>query len=431
MFGLGNMITVGYDLSNEYAQISYLENGKEPAKTVSLVKGTEEYNIPLCLFKRKEVNQWFVGKEAINYSTVEEGDMVDGLWERAVRREIVKVGDEEFDSLALLSLFIKRSMVLLYSEVKKELVSGIMFTVPSLTKESLAVLEEVVSSIDFKNAVISLQSREESIYYYVCHQPTDLWNHDVMVYDCFDNNLLSFHFRVNVMTKPKVAFVERKVYPFDYSNSDDKDEAFLEIVKETTTSKIVSLVYLLGAGFDGDWTRNSTKEVCRNRRAFKGNNLYSRGAAYAMYEKLSSSLDSRKMIFLGEDKLRANVGMEVMRAGEEAYLALLDGGENWFDSHKEVDIILDEGNSFVIKITPLDGRNIKYVEVILDGLAEHENKAVRIRLEVMMESEDRLRVNATDMGFGEFTKASNQLFTKEILLGVGTSSSEIVAKAKN
>lgn len=417
MFGLGNMVTVGYDLSNEYAQISYLENGKEPGKTVSLAQGTEEYNIPLCLFKRKEVNQWFVGKEAINYSSVEEGDMVDGLWERALSREPVKVGDEEFDPLSLLSLFIKRSMVLLYNEVKKESIAGIMFTLPSLSKDILEVLEAVMASIDFKNASISFQSREESIYYYVCHQPTELWTNDVMVYDYNKNNMLSFHFKVNKMTKPKVAFVERESFSFEYLNDEAKDEAFLEIVNSTIAGKIVSLAYLLGEGFDGDWTKNSIKEVCRNRRAFKGNNLYSRGAAYAMYEKLSSSLESRKMIYLGEDKLRANIGMDVMRAGKEAYLALLDGGENWFDSHKEVDIILDKGNSFVIKITPLDGRNIRYVEVILDGLADHEDKAVRIRLEIMMESEDMLRINATDMGFGEFNPASNQLFTKEISLG--------------
>lgn len=418
MFGLGDAVVVGYDISNEYAQISYLENGKEPGKTISLVPGTEQYNIPLCLFKRKEVNQWFVGKEAVNFNTMEEGDMVWNLWELALNGELVQVGDEEFNPISLLALYIKRSLVLLNAEVKKESIKGMMFTVPVLTKRSLEVLEAVTASIDWKNVEISFQGREESIYYYVAHQPTELWNNDVMVYDYNGIEMNCFHFHVNKMTKPRVAFVDRKDINIGKLTDEELDDRFLNLVSETMDGCIVSLVYLLGDGFNGEWLKNSIKEVCRNRRAFKGNNLYSRGAAYAMYEKLSSRLETRSMIFLGQDKLRANVGMDVYRKGEESYLALLDGGENWFDSKKVVDIILDEGNSFVIKITPLDGRNVRFVEIVLDGLAEHEPKAVRIRLEVMMESEDILRVNAEDMGFGDFNPASERLFTKQISLGL-------------
>ena len=79
-----------------------------------------------------------------------------------------------------------------------------------------------------------------------------------------------------------------------------------------------------------------------------------------------------------------------------------------------VDVILDRGNSFVLTITPLDGRNVRNVEIILDGLQEHEPKAIRIRLELVMESETELRVNVTDLGFGDFLKTTNQLFTQKI-----------------
>ena len=158
----------------------------------------------------------------------------------------------------------------------------------------------------------------------------------------------------------------------------------------------------------------SIGELCRGRRAFKGNNLYSRGAVYACREKLGLCGKNAKIIFLGKDKLIANVGMEVKCGDEFKYLALLDGGENWFDSKTTVDVILDRGNSFVLTITPLDGRNVRNVEIILDGLQEHEPKAIRIRLELVMESETELRVNVTDLGFGDFLKSTNQLFTQKI-----------------
>lgn len=416
MFGINGSVVVGYDLSNEYAQISYTENGAEPGKTVSLVPGEEQYNIPVCLFKRSEVNQWFVGKEAVNYSEVEDGEMVWNLWERALIGEPVSVVEEEFDPLALLALYIRRSLVLLTDEVKRDKIKGIMFTVPNLTKRALEVLEVVTGTLDFKGATIAFQGREESIYYYVAHQPEELWKQDVAVYDYNERGMSSFIFHRNKMTKPMVAIVDKKEYDIT-SYGDNIDEGFLEIVKESLGGKLVSCAYLLGTGFEGDWCKDSLRELCRNRRAFKGNNLYSRGACYAMLDLLTIKLEDRSMIFLGQGKLRANVGMNVRRGHEDSYLALLDGGENWFDSRKTVDFILGEGNTFTIIITPLDGKNIRNVDVVLDGLGEHEPQTVRISLEILMESEDTIRINATDMGFGEFRMATHQLFTQKISLG--------------
>ncbi len=136
-----------------------------------------------------------------------------------------------------------------------------------------------------------------------------------------------------------------------------------------------------------------------------------------MQDKLaSSSGENKKIVFLGNDKLKANIGMDVIRGKEKSYYALLDGGENWFDSRKRVEVILDEGNTFTITITPLDGRGVRHIEIVLDGLKDHEPKSVRLRIEAIMESEDMLRLNVTDLGFGEFYPASDQLFTRTISL---------------
>ena len=88
MFGLGERIVIGYDISTEYAQISYMGMSDNMPSTVTLTEGREDYNIPACLFKRGEVNQWFYGREALNYSSVEEGHMVDKLEYFKNRRDI-------------------------------------------------------------------------------------------------------------------------------------------------------------------------------------------------------------------------------------------------------------------------------------------------------------------------------------------------------
>lgn len=413
MFGLGEAVVIGYDLSNEYAQISYMSKSDDMARTLSLTRDSEDYNIPACLFKRGEVNQWFVGREAINYSSMDEGEMVYSLWERALIGDNVSVGGEDFDPIALLALFVRRTLALLYSEVNRDSIKGIMFTVPSLTTRSIEVLEAVSLNLGLSDVKCAYQGREESIYYYCINQPVELWQRDVLVYEYDKGPMNAYHFHVNTNTRPNVALTTLKTYVPEEMGS-NQDNAFLAIIKDSIGSSIVSSSYLLGDGFDGDWMKDSIGELCRGRRAFKGNNLYSRGAVYACREKVGLCGKNAKIIFLGKDKLIANVGMEVQSGDGVKYLALLDGGENWFDSKTTVDVILDKGNSFVLTITPLDGRNVRNVEIILDGLQEHEPKALRIRLELVMESETELRVNVTDLGFGDFLKATNQLFTQKI-----------------
>ncbi len=414
MFGIGNSVVVGYDISTKYAQISYMAKGDDMPKTISAKDGVEQFNIPVCLFKRLEVNQWFYGEDAISYSEMEEGQLVDNLWERALVGEKVVVVEEEFDPVALLLLYIKRSLTLILRDVKKDDIAGIMFTVPKLTKRAIEVLEQVVGMMNLGDTKIGFQGREESIYYYIVNQPEELRKYGVMVYDYSEEYMMSLYYHENRNTSPTVAFVDELEHPQLSLGMEEQDGRFLEIVETTIGEKLISCAYLIGDGFGGDWCNESLKELCRNRRAFRGNNLYSRGACYAMRSRLEKNGSSQSRVFLGKDKLKANVGMDIRRGRDESYLALLNGGENWFDSKVSYEMILDKGNSFTLSIMPLDGREVRNVEIVLEGLEEREAMATRIKLEAIMESENMLRVNVTDLGFGEIYPATYQLFTKEI-----------------
>ncbi len=412
MFGFLERFVVGYDLSTEYAQISYMQMQDNMPVTVTLTDGKEDFCVPTCLFKRKEVNQWFYGREAQNYSIAEEGTMIDNLWEHALVGDKLRIEDDEFDHVALLTLFVKRSLALLRN-VPKDKISGIMFSVPDLTKRSIEVLETVCSMLGLNGAGTFFEGRDESVFYYVIHQQKELWKQDVLVYDFSGRNLRGYRFSVNRNSKPQVSVVDERIHSV-IRDDINKDGEFLEIINEDTQNGVVSGAFLIGSGFEEDWCHDSLKELCRGRRVFRGNNLYSKGACYAAREKLVDSDMNQSLIFLGKDKLRANIGMKVMKAGSESYFAILDGGESWYDAKKEFDIIIDKGNSFEIIVTPLDAKNVREIEIVLDGLTQRETKTTRLHMKVFMESENVLRVCATDMGFGEFFPTTYQLFTKQI-----------------
>ena len=58
-------IVIGYDLGEQFAQISNCYMDKQIPETYSVSTVDEHYNIPLCLCKRRDVNQWFFGWVAV------------------------------------------------------------------------------------------------------------------------------------------------------------------------------------------------------------------------------------------------------------------------------------------------------------------------------------------------------------------------------
>ena len=72
------------------------------------------------------------------------------------------VGESEYDPIALLTLFIKRSLSLLSMELKLDMVEAIMFTTKSLDHRMVQVLNAVTNALELKTSNIFYQSHEES-----------------------------------------------------------------------------------------------------------------------------------------------------------------------------------------------------------------------------------------------------------------------------
>ncbi len=413
----GDKMIIGYDLSYRYAQISYCRTGADTPQTYAPADKTKQFNIPLCLFKRNGLNQWFLGREALAAKEQEEGHFLDNLFVQALQQEEVEIGEETFEAVALLALFIKRSLYLPGKDCRLEKVAGIMFTIPVLTEKTVELMQQLIVLLNLPECKIAFQSREESIYQYMIRQPKELWREDVLIYDSNGEEITAYRFKRNQNTRPVVAFVEEKELGRLYGDDEQKDGQFLEMVRESAGISD-ACAFLLGEGFHGEWSQDSLRLLCHNRRVFKGNDLYSKGACFGMQEKLADKKQTQ-MIFLSKDKLRTNVGMQVMRASQESYLAILDGGENWYDCHKEWDVILTQGNELVFCLTPLDGRNVRNVEVVLDELPKRRDKMTRLHLHAVMKSSTMMEVEITDMGFGEFAPATDMRFVQQIDLSVG------------
>lgn len=417
---------VGIDLGKEYAQISFFKSGEAEPETVSAVTGTEMYNIPTVLAKRKKVGQWFYGRDALKRSS-DDVIPVDDLLNKAIRGEDVMVEDEAYDPVALLILFIKRSLGLLNMRISAKEIDAYMFTLDELSQRAVEVLGKIAAALDIKNENVTYASHVECFYSYMIHQPEELWKYQVMVYE-YNDILKSMLFECSHNTVPEVVFIHSTAHEnikrIDWSSEEDAkqaqqtalDEDFNVVCEEELRDTDVTTIYLIGEGFKESWAKESLKTLCRNRRVFQGNNLFSKGACYAMMDRLSPSEISKNHVYLGEDKIKANIGMNVLRRGEESYFAILDAGRSWYEINEDFEIILDEGNELSFVITSLTGGHVTEKTVVLEGLPKRPRGTTRLSIHIEMEDVNNMEIQIEDKGFGEIIKSCGSAWTHVLSL---------------
>ena len=408
---------IGYELNNTYAQISYLKAGDAEPETASVVLGADQFTIPTALKKKSDSNLWLFGKDALK----EEG-VITRLLDLAIDGAEITVGEERIDPVALLALFIKRSLSVLTISVNIEHVTAFMFTTPSITPRTVEIIEQVAVSLDLPPERVYLQSYRESMYHYVVHQPKELWNHQVLLFD-YSSHMKVFRLEGNKKTTPIAVFIDSESFPaLRYSSGPSErtkrewDEQFLAIAKDMIKSRFISSVYLIGEGFKDEWANDSLKYLCTGRRVFRGNNLYSKGACYGAMEKINPGEISKTMIFLGEDKLKANIGIRLLRSGIPSYCAILDAGISWHECESSLEIILDKETELQLIITSLTGGHVSERLITLDGLPERPPRTTRLQLALRLKSADTALLTITDLGFGALFPASGKEWIKEIAL---------------
>lgn len=404
-------VIVGYDLGSDYAQISCYVTGNEgEITTLSSVAGAQVYTIPLALSKRQGVNQWFYGSEAIRYAREEEGILVENIVKLALDGEPVQIDGNTLDPVALLTLFIKRSLGLLPQVTNTERIGAMMITCEELSPRMLEVLAQVAESLPPKTENIYFQSHRESFFYYNLYQPEELWRNRTVLLEYKDSSIQTYSMECNRHTTPVVAYMEEREFPFPVEKSDEK---LLEIATVLCENKMVSAVYLIGEEYSQEWMKESLRYLCKGRRVFQGNNLFSKGACYSMMERQNPSENGRNYVYLGPDKLKSNIGMKVRRQGEESYQALLDAGINWYEAQHDMEFYLLEGKDIEILITSLTGKGNRIARIVPEELQEG---ITRIRIHVEMKDETHLQVELEDLGFGEFRAATHHIWKEEIEL---------------
>lgn len=425
-----NKAVVGFDLGNDYAQISYCRADQSMPDTMSLVMGEEQYNIPTVLCRRRgndTADMWSVGKEALKDASEKAGVLVEDLVLLAKNNVSVKLEDEDFAADALLAVFIRKTLAILSIYVKSEDIEAIAFTMRDMNAQLMEAAKKAVETAGLKNTRLYFLSHEDCFFQYMIHQPQEMWIHDVLLYDYRSDGIKSYLLQMNRKTNPVACFIETSMFPeMKPADLTQKTEAaksafyrqldaeLLEIAKEQCGVNNITSVFLLGDYFSREWCKEALRYLCRERRVFQGNNLFSKGACYGAREKVYASTLSASYVYLSDEKLRANIGITCDRGQEEIYFPILDAGTNWYDAKREFDVMLTKNNTFILNIAPVDGSKTRLAKISLEGLKVRGNKTNRVGLRFFMEDPQAVQIEITDKGFGEFFPSTGRIW-KECL----------------
>lgn len=431
-----NKVVIGFDLGNEYSQISYCRQNQSMPDTVSLVMGEEQYNIPTLLCRRTgfEGNAaWSMGKEALKNAKEGQGTLVEDLVLLAKNNVSVKVDEEELSAEYLLEIFIKKALAILSAYVKTEDIAAVAFTMKDMNPGLMEMLKHIVERIGNPKMEVYFLSHEDCFFQYIIHQPEEMWIHDVLLYDYRNDGIKSHMLSMNRKTNPVACFIETANYPQmkipDLSDKSETakgafykqlDTALLEIVRKNCEQRTTTSVFLLGDSFSKEWCKESLKYMCRGRRVFQGNNLFSKGACYGARERVYPSTLSTSYVYLSEDKLRANIGMTCDKGQTEIYYPILDAGTSWYEAERTFDVMLVKNNSITLNIAPVDGSKTRVARISLEGLKVRGNKTNRIGLRFYMEDANAVQIEIADKGFGEFFPSTGQVWKECLPLEVIT-----------
>ena len=414
----GNII--GYEINEKTCQISFYNDQQLEPET--LESESDNYQIPLIIGKLRDT--WAYGKEAKRLVSISEGFTVTRLLERSLAGEKVEFGEDTYDAVWLLSKFIQMSLQTFPK------IDGIVFTVPELTEELAKLLRGIAVRMNIDKQHIFIQDYKESFCNYLFYQPKELWQYEAALFCCDRNEIKAYMLRrlkpglgggkTTFVTVDEVASAHMKelaaVYPvLNEDKAREADSMFCKFIEGVFDKRIVSSVFLTGEGFENNWYPNALRLLCNGRRAFIGNNLYSKGACFTSYRKMYMQV--KDPVYLSDGKLTDQITINLRVNGQEMWYPIVSWGAQWYESNNQWEVLLEKVEDIELHIESLVQGTVRTEVIPMDKFPRRSEYAMRLMIETLFMDEKTCKIIVRDMGFGEFYPATD--FQKEKIIHLG------------
>lgn len=400
---------IGIDLNNNRAMISLFHEGMKEIETISTTPGEERYQIPTAIYCTDQGN-FYYGDEALRRQDRVDGSFFSDLYREALDKENVIYRN-------MLVQFIRRLMKFKDRYDFRGLEPYLAFTVPEITNEVVDLFEYVRDELMILPENFQLMDYGESFFAHTYHQEASIWLHDTALFDFHEDKVTFILLHTNGAGTIKRVSSMRKEWTipeYVLSNPAGKDEFFANVLRESFMKKIISGVYFIGDGFDGNWLKESLRIIGPNKRVFKGKNLYTRGACLAAFRNVIS--EGWFYYYDCPYKLQGEISLKLIRNGEPYFLKLTRLGENWFTPTEKYYLLYDGDPQLETWIRTRERLNARIDSFTLDYVPERAPKSIRLSIQAVPVSGNEVILKIQDDGFGELFETSGKSWNFTIAL---------------
>lgn len=309
-------------------------------------------------------------------------------------------------------MFLKKVMELPSKLGNPSSFDRLVICVDRLTKENVSMFYGMAVRLGINSRQLTVIDRKESFYYFALNQDNSLWLHDVVMFMQEKESIFFYSLKRDLRTTPQVVSIDESIsYTLD---KNDKDKSFLDIINESFKNQIISTVFLVGDTFAEGWMKQSVALLCKGRRVFMGNNLFTKGACYAAATRDKEA--EWPFVYMGENEMKFNLSLKVHDKGELSFYNLISAGSNWFESKGQCEVIISGSYEVDFWKQLPKSREAKIETLRLTDMTPRPDRATRIRITATPVSDDRIDIEIKDLGFGEIFMSSGKVWHYEMTM---------------
>ena len=410
-------LILGYDLCNDYAQISCYNQKTQDMDTICYIGEKMLERIPTVLCRLYgQPAAWSCGYDAWKDVNEQKGVLVENFVDALELEQEINVGDDQYSGAELTRIFIRESLKLLTKYYPHWEIGQLSITVEKLEKNIVDALKPLAADMAFDEKCLKIINHVSAYEHYALNQKKELWQYDVGLFDYTKRGMTYYHLSISKKRMPAAAMATAIPLTEYFDGSEigetappELDRRFLEVVRQVTANKIISTVYLTGEGFEGNWAKVSLKNLCHHRKGFIGSNIFARGACYFSMRHAGLLPDS-DFIALNEDVISKSIYIRGSKNREMFNEELVAAGQVWYEVKAETNLILDGTRQIMLHLMDYMTKKERVVPIDLSEVYQESGRSDKtwcLNISASFDDFSHCHICITDKGFGEFYPPSD------------------------
>lgn len=403
-------LILGIDYQGEYCQASYYSRRHRRTESIAYGGDTVRYLIPTALTYDHEAKDWIIGQPAVEYAEKTGELLYRSFLENAFIGDVCTINGQRYTYTQLLAIFIGKIIELTQTATAIMEIEMITINLRRASNEVRKAVKDVIRILRLPQDRVKLKTCAESFAYYVLDEDSSIHEHGVLLFDFAADGFYEKVLTHTGQPGRELNVVSERMHSQDFSIHDlgnevlteQMEEKLIALYEEICSSNRISSVYFTGEGFQTMWFSNALRRISETSRAFKGNNLYAKGACLA---SLVRSEDIEEPAILCAGKTRNSIAIEVRHKGEPILMNLSKAPCDWYDAEMQMDLILDGDESIRFFAVSLSGTRNSF-DVDVSEIPKRPKKATRIELSLRFFNENEGEIMILDKGFGELYPSS-------------------------